>query len=167
MMVSVHLRQATAADAPACTAIEHTVFLPSEAATREQIEVRLAQFPQGFFVADTKMEIVGFITTGNTTTEDISDEALKAMIGHEPTGANVVIFSVAVLPAWQGLGIAMQLIHAIVGAARQRQKRAVLLLCKEHLIAFYEHFGFENAGASPSTHGGVHWQQMRLPLVQA
>jgi ribosomal protein S18 acetylase RimI-like enzyme len=164
MAKSYHLRQAHPADLETCVAIEQAVFLPAEAAAREQIEVRIRQFPEGFIVAETSAGVVGFINTGNTTKDDIADEALKSMIGHDPMGANVVIFSVAVLPTWQGLGIAKHLIQAILANARQQHKHAVLLLCKVHLAGFYERLGFVNLGPSDSSHGGFQWYQMRFPL---
>jgi ribosomal protein S18 acetylase RimI-like enzyme len=162
---SFRFRQVTPADLAGCVAIEQAVFLPSEAATREQIETRIAQFPEGFIVAETPSGVVGFINSGNTTKDDIADEALKSMVGHDPTGAYVVIFSVAVLPDWQGLGIARLLIQAIIADAQRRHKRAILLLCKSDLIEFYERLGFVNRGASASSHGGFHWYQMQLPLT--
>lgn len=158
------IRQANVADASKCALIENTVFLASEAATFDQIEARIKQFAEGFLVAENENSIVGFINTGNTHKNDISDEALKSMIGHDPAGAYVVIFSLAVLPAWQGHGIAKQLIQAMIEDAKQRRKKALLLLCKDHLVAFYEHLGFENTGISPSTHGGVRWHQMQYSL---
>lgn len=162
--MSFSIRQANAADAHRCSLIENTVFLASEAATFDQIEARIIQFPEGFLVAENEDGVVGFINTGNTHKQDISDEALKSLIGHDPTGAYVVIFSLAVLPAWQGHGIAKRLIQAMIEDAKQRRKEALLLLCKDHLVAFYERLGFENTGVSASTHGGFCWYQMHYRL---
>jgi hypothetical protein len=49
-----------------------------EAAKREQIAVRIQPYPVGFFVAETSAGIVGIITTGLTTSDDIADEALRS-----------------------------------------------------------------------------------------
>jgi ribosomal protein S18 acetylase RimI-like enzyme len=165
MAESFEVRQARLADLDQCIAIEHAVFLPSEAAARDQIEARIRLYAEGFFVAQTGADLVGFINTGATAKDDLADEALKSMIGHDPTGANVVIFSVAVLPAWQGHGLAKRLIGAIVSQARGQRKRAVLLLCKRELIGFYERLGFVSRGPSNSSHGGFAWYQMRLPIL--
>ena len=162
--MSFSIRQANVADAHICSLIENTVFLASEAATFDQIETRIMQFSEGFLVAENENGVVGFINTGNTHKKDISDEALKSLIGHDPAGAYVVIFSLAVLPAWQGHGIAKRLIQAITENAKHRRKAALLLLCKDHLVAFYEHLGFENTGISASTHGGACWHQMQYSL---
>jgi ribosomal protein S18 acetylase RimI-like enzyme len=156
------LRQAQLADLDRCVAIEHAAFSPSEAATREQFEARIRLYPEGFLVSETSGGIVGFSNTGITAKDDLADEALKSLIGHDPTGANVVVFSVAVLPVWQG--IAKRLIGAIVAQARRQRKRAVLLLCKRDLIGFYERLGFVSRGPSASSHGGFAWYQMQLPL---
>jgi hypothetical protein len=51
MAISFHLRQATPADVAACVAIERGIFLPSEAATPEQIVSRITLFPQGLNLA--------------------------------------------------------------------------------------------------------------------
>jgi ribosomal protein S18 acetylase RimI-like enzyme len=168
MAQSIQLRQVRPADLDACAAIERAVFLPSEAATREQIEARIRQYPEGFLVAETPSGlVVGFINTGVTAKDDIADEALKSLIGHDPRGANVVVFSVAVLPSWRGRGIAGQLIRGIIGLARHRRKSAVLLLCKVELIGFYERLGFASLSPSASSHGGFRWYQMNYPLLPA
>ena len=49
--------------------------------------------------------------------------------------------------------------------ARQRKKENILLLCKHHLITYYEKLGFDHVGLSKSTHGGAEWHEMRLALV--
>jgi len=66
MTISLQLRQATSADVAACIAIERAVFLPSEAATPEQIVTRVTQFPQGIIIAETSDKVVGFINIGKS-----------------------------------------------------------------------------------------------------
>ncbi len=165
MATSFHLRQVTPADLDRCVAIEHAVFLPSEAATREQIAVRIEQFPEGFLVAEAEVGVVGLINTGITAKDDLADEALKSLIGHDLQGGNVVVLSLAVLPEWQGRGIARNLLDAVIAAAHRQHKYAVLLLCKQQLVGFYERLGFVNRGLSSSSHGGFSWHQMVYPLL--
>jgi hypothetical protein len=51
-----------------------------------------------------------------------------------------------------------------VEEARAKQKQNVLLMCKQHLVAYYEKMGFQHLGLSKSTHGGAEWHEMRLVL---
>ena len=38
--------------------------------------------------------------------------------------------------------------------------------CKEHLIPYYEKFGYRNCGVSESVHGGAVWYDMRLTFSE-
>jgi hypothetical protein len=39
-----------------------------------------------------------------------------------------------------------------------------MLICKRHLIKYYEGLGFIHLGVSKSTHGGAEWHEMILQL---
>lgn len=168
MLTPITIRHATLADLDACHHVESTCFPPDEAACRASIQTRIAEFPAGFIVAECETDqgrtIIGMINSGATHQDDITDEDFKKLIGHDPGGANLVIFSVAVLPAYQGQGIAAQLLRAFIDQARTRGHARILLLCKTPLIAYYERFGFVHAGESTSTHGGAAWHEMVLML---
>ena len=99
-----------------------------------------------------------------TNKEDISDEELKQLIGHDVEGRNMVIFALAVIPEFQKQGIARQLILRFIEEARQNKKEKIFLMCKDYLIGYYEDLGFIHAGLSRSTHGGAEWHEMRLSL---
>jgi hypothetical protein len=51
-----------------------------------------------------------------------------------------------------------------IEAARQNEKEKILLMCKSHLLVYYEKLGFIHAGLSRSTHGGAEWHEMRMLL---
>ena len=106
----------------------------------------------------------GLINSAATDRDDISDEELKQLVGHDPGGKNLVVFALAVLPEVQKQGIARGLMSKFVEEARGRGKEHVLLMCKSHLIAYYERMGFDHIGLSRSTHGGAEWHEMRLDL---
>ena len=156
-----HIREVTCNDVAACHAIEAACFLPGEAASKQNIRTRAMLFPAGFLVAECDSEIVGFINSGASDRDDLADEALKGMVGHDPAGRNLIVFSVAVQPSAQGQGVATQLLHAFSEQARLLGKESILLLCKAHLVGFYERFGFRDEGLSNSSHGGARWHQMR------
>jgi ribosomal protein S18 acetylase RimI-like enzyme len=104
------------------------------------------------------------VNGASTNKDDISDEELKQLIGHDADGRNMVIFALAVLPEYQKQGIAKQLMLKFIEEAKLNKKEKVLLMCKHYLIAYYEGLGFTHAGLSSSTHGGAEWHEMRLFL---
>lgn len=160
------IRHVLPKDLEECLAVETSGFPPEEAATRETIKLRINTFPQGFLVAEVNGRVVGLLNSAATNKSDIADEELKQLIGHDPDGKNMVVFALAVLPEFQKRGIARQLMSRFVEEARQQDKENILLLCKQHLIAYYERMGFAHVGPSKSTHGGAEWHEMRLGLVK-
>lgn len=158
------IRNATAEDVARCHHIERLCFPEAEAAPRSSIEKRQAQYPEGFLVLEEANEIVGFINSGATHRLDITDEAFKDMIGHDPSGREIVIFSVSIRPDRQGEGLSTPLMHAFIERARALDKANVHLLCKADLVGYYARFGFADRGLSGSEHGGAAWHMMTLPL---
>ena len=163
-MNEISIRHVLPNDLDECFAVETSGFRPEEAATRETIRLRIDRFPEGFLVAEVDGKVVGILNSAATDKEDLSDEELKQLIGHDPHGRNLVVFALAVLPEFQKRGIAGQLMSRFVEEARSRGKENILLMCKQHLIAYYERMGFAHIGLSRSTHGGAEWHEMRLAL---
>jgi ribosomal protein S18 acetylase RimI-like enzyme len=163
-MDRIIIRNVLLKDLDECYLVETSGFPPEEAATRETIKLRIDMFPQGFFVAEAEGRVIGILNSAATDKDDISDEELKQLIGHIPHGKNMVVFALAVLPEYQKRGIANRLMSRFVEDARERKKENILLMCKQHLIAYYERMGFVHIGLSKSTHGGAEWHEMRLAL---
>jgi len=151
-------------DLTACHTIEARCFPPSEAAWTTSLQTRINTYPEGFLVAEYDGLIVGQVNSGSTHKDDISDEEFKQLIGHDPDGKNIVIFSLSVLPEYQKQGIASKLISDFTRQARKMEKSKVMLLCKPELIDYYSRHGFEDQGTSESTHGGAQWHVMSLSL---
>jgi len=154
MMSAVSIRHVLPADLDRCAAIEAACYGP-EGATRERIEHRIVTYPEGFLVADLDRRVVGFVNSGATDKQDISDEALKGLIGHTPEGMHLVIFSLAVEPDFQGQNIGRALMQVLIETAKQLRKESILLLCQPALLQYYQRFGFRDRGVSASTHGGL------------
>ena len=161
------IRQVRPEDLAACHALETACFPPQEAAPIENIRRRIELFPEGFLVLEHEGNLIGMVNSGATDADDISDAGFKRLINHDSAGANIVIFSLAVLPAYQQQGLAAQLMQAFIERSRQLGKRRIVLICKQPLIAYYARFGFVENGLSSSTHGGAHWYEMRLDLFES
>ena len=126
---NVKIRRVVAGDLDECFTIESTCYT-TDAANREKIEKRIALFPAGFLVAEVNGQVVGMINSGATNKEDITDDAFKDMIDHINHGKHIVIFSLAVLPEFQGVGISRKLMVKFIEVSRGLKKEKILLMCK-------------------------------------
>jgi len=162
-MIDVNIRQANKHDVDGCYRTESACYT-SDGATREKILKRIMLFPKGFLIAESEGEIIWLINSASTDKEDITDEALKDMVGHVKNGGNMVIFSLAVLPEFQGKGISKQLMARFIEVSKALKKEKVLLICKSELVPYYQNCGFLYGGKSNSKHGGFEWHEMYLLL---
>ncbi|MCQ9425468.1 GNAT family N-acetyltransferase [Pseudomonas sp. LJDD11] len=163
-MSSLYLRNATPADARRCYEIEISAYEGDEAATLEKIATRIAQYPEGFLIAETEGQIIGFINCGCAQVVQMSDEAFKELVGHSSDAPNVVIMSVVVDPLHQGKGYALQLMNEFIGRMRAMHKQTIHLMCKDRHVGLYEHMGYRYVQPSPSDHGGMAWHEMIMVL---
>ena len=160
-MVDINIRQVNKNDVDGCYRIESTCYT-SDGATREKMLKRVMLFSEGFLIAESKGKIIGFVNSASTDKEDIADEELQDMVGHVKEGKNIVVFSLAVLPEFQGNGISKQLMARFVEVSKGLKKEKILLICKSDLITYYKNFGFLYGGKSKSQHGGFEWHEMYL-----
>jgi ribosomal protein S18 acetylase RimI-like enzyme len=163
-MESITIRMVEPDDLTACHTIEARSFPAPEAAWTTSLRNRIELYPEGYLVAELDNRIVGQINSGSTHKDDISDEDFKQLIGHDPDGGNIVIFSLSVLPEYRSRGIASKLLNGFVNQARELGKSKVMLLCKEDLVGYYTRRGFQDAGISASRHGGASWHVMTMAL---
>ena len=165
-MCTKKFRNAMPSDATKCFEIETLAYDGDEAATHEKISKRIAEYPQGFLVLEIEQQIVGFINSGCAFDVEMSDEDFKDLVGHDPDAPNVVILSVVIDPAHQGLGLSTALMTEFVKRMTDAKKDAIHLMCKEHHIALYEKFGYRFTQPSLSDHGGVRWNDMMMDLAK-
>ena len=158
------IRQVRIGDLDSCADIEDVAY-GGHGATRERIERRIREYPGGFWVAVFGKQVVGFINSGCVLRDSIGGEKLKDLDGHDPAGQNRVIFSLAVLPAFQGRGIGRQLMERFIRESRRAKKKRILLICRRKLFSYYARFGFVYRGPSRATYGGYRWHEMALTIT--
>ncbi|MDM9594718.1 Ribosomal protein S18 acetylase RimI [Pseudomonas guariconensis] len=163
-MSTPHLRQATSKDVDRCYQIEISAYEGDEAATREKIATRIAQYPEGFLVLELEGVVIGFINSGCAFDVVMSDESFKELVGHDAQAPNVVIMSVVVDSAFQGRGFAGLLMSHFVDQMRQRGKATIHLMCKDRHVGLYEKMGYRYVQPSASDHGGMAWHEMVMAL---
>ena len=163
-MSKILIREASIIDLDRCYEIESTAYAGDEAATREKIENRISVYPEGFLVLEMNGEVAGLINSGATDNVQLSDEAFKELVGHDPQGKKIVVMSVAVHPQFQKKGLAGKLIKAFIEKMKAMGKSEVYLICQTGLIDMYASYGFEYIGVSDSEHGGLDWHEMSLSL---
>ncbi len=163
IMDNINIRQVNINDIDVCYKIESACYT-SDGATREKILQRIMLFPEGFLIAESEGEIIGLINSASTDKEDLTDEALKDMVGHIKDGSNMVIFSLAVMPEFQGKGVSKHLMLRFIEVSKVLEKEKILLICKSKLVPYYQNYSFVYSGKSNSKHGGFEWHEMYLLL---
>ena len=81
--------------------------------------------------------------------------------GHQEHGRTIALHSLAVIPAYQRIGLGKTIMRSFI----QRMETSgvadrIALLAHNHLVAFYESFGFVNRGESAAQFGGGGWNDM-------
>ena len=162
--MDIIIRQVMPEDLDAVARVEAVCFPEAEAAARASFAQRIQAFPESFFVAEKDGQSVGFINGCVTDERMIRDEMFEDTAYHKPDGAYQSIFGLDVAPEWQHRGLAGDLMKHLIEDARKRGRKGLILTCKEHLIGFYERFGYRSLGVSQSVHGGAVWYDMILEL---
>ncbi|XRB14651.1 N-acetyltransferase domain-containing protein [Pseudoscourfieldia marina] len=157
------------AEVPALLAIEQASYPEDEAASLESLTLRANDAAECFLVmtkAETPDAPVGFVCGTRTKQDSLTHDSMST---HDADGAILCIHSVVVEETQRknGLGAAMLRAYVRFIDAQKEQSgvKEMRLLCKEHLIKFYEGGGFELIGKSDVVHGKDTWFEMRLNLL--
>jgi len=156
------LRQATREDITRIAEIESLGFPEAEAATLAIFYERFQAFPECFFVLEVNEEIVGHINGCINDSPELPDELYLNSSLHCPNGKYQTVFGLVVAPNYQGNGYAGLLTKHLIDVSKSRGLVGIVLTCKDHLVRFYQKYGFNHQGKSASTHGGVGWNDMLL-----
>ncbi|MCD7894874.1 MAG: GNAT family N-acetyltransferase [Erysipelotrichaceae bacterium] len=161
-MNNIIIRQATYEDILTISKIENICFNELEAATYQEFEERFKTFSEWFLVAEYQHQVIGFINGGSTNDDILKDELYHDTSLHIKNGIHQCVFGLDVLPQYRHNGVGGLLLNEYINLAKKHQKQAVILTCKDHLIHYYQSFGFKHLGPSLSTHGNASWNDMIL-----
>jgi ribosomal protein S18 acetylase RimI-like enzyme len=156
--MTTDIRQVCISDLDRCFEIESASY-GAEGASKNSIETRIKKYPEGFLVLTVDAQVIGFINSGCSNSDELSSEEIKSLIGHEPNGKNLIVFSLVVDGPFRQKGYAKKLMERFVQLADSQNKQ-ILLMCRKEHIGMYQQFGFVEQGLSNSTHGGVTWYEM-------
>ena len=158
----MQIRLANENDIEAMIQIEQIGFPPAEAAKEEDIRERFRVFPENFIVAEKDGKVIGFVNGCTTNQPELPDELYHDVSLHKPDGTYQTVFGLNVLPEYRREGIAALLVNELIRLSKERGRKGIVLTCKDHLVHYYEKFGFEHQGVSASVHGGSKWNDMLL-----
>lgn len=158
----IEVRNANKDDLESIIQIEQDCFPVLEACDAQTFYERFHAFGDHFLVAVDHRKVIGFINGSSTSQPLLIDELYHDVSLHIPDGDYMTVFGLDVSVHYRHQGIASMLMKAYIQMAKDRHKKGIVLTCKDHLIAFYESFGFMHQGVSASNHGGVKWNDMLL-----
>ncbi|QHW34543.1 GNAT family N-acetyltransferase [Paenibacillus rhizovicinus] len=145
--------------------LELACYPVEAAATREAFTFRQKHFPGYFWSAWQEGVLVGLACGVRTADSSCESDAVKGAHGADNGGRHLCVLSVAVAESCRRHGLGMVLMKALIRQAAADGLESIVLMCEEHLIAFYERLGFRYEGRSASEHGGMHWHEMKLLLA--
>lgn len=158
----MEIRFANKEDLEAIIALEQECFPKEEAATPASLTQRYAAFSENFLVAVIDGKVVGFINGCTYSQPCLPDSLYEDTNLHTKEGMYMTVFGLDVSSQYRKQGIAKKLLEAYIDVAKTRNKKGVVLTCKDHLKPFYESMGFKDKGVSVSTHGNATWNDMVL-----
>jgi len=146
--------------------IESGSYPEDEAATRDKLELRIREAPEFFYgiyhATDEAETLCGFVCGTLTALKALTEEGMST---HEPAGTTLCIHSVVIERSLRRQGLATWMLKEYLRTIAESTKtERVLLICKDHLVGFYESCGFGKIGLSEVVHGQDPWYDMGLVI---
>ena len=146
--------------------IEQICFPPNEACSEKNMKERITTAPELFLVAVDREtgKIAGFLNGLATEETTIRDEIFKDASLYNPSGKNVMLLGLDVLPEHRGQGLAKEIVRRYACRERENNRSRLILTCLDSKVEMYKKFGFVDDGIANSTWGGEEWHEMSLNL---
>ena len=142
--------------------IEQICFPPNEACSEKDMKDRIDKASELCLVAVDKTtgKIAGLLN-GLATDEDVfRDEFFTNAELYEPSGKNIMILGLDVLPEYRMQGLGRELVSQYIRRERDNGRRMIKLTCLESKVNMYKKMGFLDEGISNSVWGGEEWHEM-------
>lgn len=158
------IRKICSGEAQLAEEVEQACFPVNEACILSIMEQRVEHASDLFLVAIEKESnrMIGILDAIATNEKHLKDEFFTDISQHIPTGKHCMILGLAVLPIYQGQGIARALMQAFM--EQEQDRESIVLTCLEEKVKLYEKLGFEDLGESNSSWGKEVWHEMNYKL---
>jgi len=161
----MQIRQAKVSEAETLAAMEYLCFPENEATPFGFNHARVQLFSEMFLVAvDEEDNPIAMINGVLTNKEAFEDCFFTDIEEQDPSGRNIMLLGLEVLPQYQGQGIGTQLMKAYLKQAKANNIKKVYLTCLKEKISYYEKLGFSNKGLSKSKWGNETWYDMCIEV---
>jgi len=146
--------------------IEQICFPPNEACSEKNMKERVARAPELFLVAVDREtgKIAGFLNGLATEETTFRDEFFTDASLYDPSGKNVMLLGLDVLPEYRGQGLAREIVRRYACRERDNNRSKLILTCLDSRVEMYKKFGFTDDGIANSTWGGEEWHEMSLAV---
>ena len=142
--------------------IEQICFPPNEACSEKDMKDRIDKASELCLVAVDKTtgKIAGLLNGLATDEEVFRDEFFTNAELYEPSGKNIMILGLDVLPEYRMQGLGRELVSQYIRRERDNGRRMIKLACLESKVNMYKKMGFLDEGISNSVWGGEEWHEM-------
>ena len=142
--------------------IEQICFPPNEACSEKDMKDRIDKASELCLVAVDKTtgKIAGLLNGLATDEEVFRDEFFTNAELYEPSGKNIMILGLDVLPEYRMQGLGRELVSQYIRRERDNGRRMIKLTCLESKVNMYKKMGFLDEGISNSVWGGEEWHEM-------
>lgn len=146
--------------------IEQICFPPHEACSEKMMWERISTAPELFLVAIDKEtgKIAGFLNGLATDETEFKDEFFIDAGTHNPTGENIMLLGLDVLPEYRRKGLAREIMSQYCDRERKKGRKRLILTCLKEKVEMYEKMGYRSNGIANSSWGDEQWYEMCYDL---
>ena len=166
IMKKYEFRNIRPEEADQAVKIEQIWFPPNEACSEKDMIERTLQATEFFLVAVEREtgKIAGLLNGIATDEDTFRDEFFTDIRLNNPSGKNIMLLGLDVLPEHRGQGLARELMFQYLKREKENGRKTVYLTCLEGKVKMYSKMGYKDLGISASVWGGEEWHDMSYTL---